>query len=110
MKPILMKDRMDNRIAVKHVRPVSLWVKAMSASPRGYRSDVLMEAPVNKRSPIRSIAVPDTLKAHQIVPRVAYTIKNLFCQPAMLPVYFLNLKQYTLNTLVVSGLWLVVSS
>ena len=63
-------DRMGNRNAKKHVRLVSLWVNAMSASPRGYRVDVLMEAPVNKRSPIRSIAVPDKLKAHQIGPRV----------------------------------------
>ena len=86
-----MKDRMVNRIAVKHVRPVSLWGDRGSYSPPGYRSDVLMEAPVNKRSLIRSIAVSDKLSAHQNGPRVALTIKNLFCQPATLPVYFLIL-------------------
>ena len=85
-----MKDRMGNRIAVKHVRPVFLWVTEMLTNPPGYRSDVLMKAPVNKRSPVRSIDAPDKLSAHQIGPRVALTIKKLFCQPAMLPVYFLN--------------------
>ena len=45
---------------------IRLWLIVTSYSPPGYRSDVLIKAPVNKRSLIRSIAVSDILSAHQI--------------------------------------------